>query len=63
MRLIDPKDFSGTQTVRMLTNCVAGQRPRSAGEIVEVPSYEAFELICMRSAEKVIEPPKLALVG
>jgi hypothetical protein len=62
MRLIDPADFEGVQKIRMLANIVAGAAPRQAGEIVELPAYAAYELICAGLAEPYIEAPKLRLL-
>jgi hypothetical protein len=59
MRLLDPKAFKGTTRVRMLANCVAGQRPRLVGDELELPALEAAELIHAGHAEKVIEGPRL----
>ena len=55
MRAIDPKDFSGTQKVRIVRGIVAGGLPRLIGEIVELPSAEAYELVCAGSAEPLVE--------
>jgi hypothetical protein len=57
MRLIDPKDFTGKARVRMLAACVAGKAPRSVGEVVELSSYEAYELIAGGLAEPFVPAP------
>ena len=57
MRLIDPKDFQGTQKIRILNGIVAGGKPRAPGEVIEVPSCEAYELIVARNAEPYIPAP------
>jgi hypothetical protein len=62
MRLIDPADFEGVQKIRMLVNIVAGGKPRARGEVIELPSYAAYELVCAGLAEPFIEAPRLTLL-
>ena len=56
---IDPKDFQGRQKIRILSGIVAAGKPCAPGEIIEVSSYEGYELICAGNAEPFVEAPSL----
>ncbi len=63
MRFIEEKDFHGTQKVRILRGIVAGGRPCGVGEVIEVRSVEAYELICAGNAEPFVPGPAFASLG
>ena len=63
MRLIDGQDFQGLQKIRMLKNVVAGGRPVSVGDVISLPSAEAYELVANNMAEPYVEGPRIHLVG
>ena len=57
MRAIDERDFvpGSTMRIRMLRAVVAGRLPRQIGEVCELPSAEAFELVASGLAERYTE--------
>lgn len=60
IRFIEARDFVGVQKVRILRGVVAAGKPRQVGEIVELPTHQAFELVCTGQAEAYVPGPAFA---